>query len=271
MDSTAINYEALVNGDSYCQLYPQRPKVGDPYLPNVLVLSPFSDAPGTTAPADLRGNTWTLTQYGSPEPTFQISNNRQLFGLNTLSYIKTSPQNQELLYTSGNNLALAATDSLCVEYWFYEASGNYASTASPVHFNFYGQTAGAPVFTSKIGLATYSNGGKVSAFYGSTYDSGTPSLTFSYGQWNYVALQWVGGTSMLYVYLNGTLIQTINAAAFSGLGYAQGCLTIGNAFGTSGPSALVCDFSWAQLRVTKANRYPGVATIPVPTSPFPNY
>lgn len=242
---------------------------GDPYWSNVLLLLPF-DGSGQTF-VDLgplsADNALSVNGGGAAE-TFDQNTGGTLFGESTLQMVQPGAGggNSINLFVSNTTKALVADSDFCIEYHWRQSS--WAAATTPIHAWF---TRGSVVTGGPPLLAARSD--PTSDLYFRTTNN-SPGETLEVGgysadTWRHVAMQYVAADFKTYVYVGGTKVgeytSSLNAPS---TGFT---VSIGDFFGTTapGPESFGYSLRLANLRITAANRYGNVASIDVPTEPWP--
>jgi len=241
----------------------------DPLWDDVMILAPFDETAGTASGWEiygaLAGESWNKTNVGSPQSVIETSSGQTLFGNPTLRLYKTSSATQQYIsLASKTELALASTDSLTLEFFFYRvSSGNFTTAPLFVHYR---HRDGSNNYTADLTqVGNYSTSKAVQIIQNAPaayYPTQLSGYAGTNGVWSHFAYVFDAGAGQVSVYLEGTRVGQYSLGRTS---TASADLFIG---GFQNTTTGEYDSYIAQLRLTRAVRYSGT-TLTVPTAAFP--
>ncbi len=236
---------------------------GDPFWSDVLLLLPLADSGSSFTDYSPLGNAVQVIGTNASS-VFEQNTDQTLFGAPTLRVEKDagSGSREEInLYVSNNAYTISNTDDICVEYAFRQELGS-AFSSSPVHAWWQAQFTGDPL------IASYSTFPTTSLVFREV--NNTANLTVSgvaLNTWHHVAQQYVDADARIYIWIDGVQVGSIAMSIASATGWRFFLNNINTV--PTGPTSNAYKINFANVRVTKANRYGSASTIPVPSAPWP--
>lgn len=236
---------------------------GDPFWPYVILLLPLSD-PGS-AFTDYSPLANTVQVIGSNfDSVFEQNTTQTLFGVPTLRSTKTAgggTQEEINLYVNNSTYVIQTTDDMCVEYAFRQETGA-AFLSSPIHAWWQSYNTGDPL------IASYTTFPTTSVVFRQT--TNVANLTVSgvaINTWHHCVQQYVDADATTYIWIDGVQVGSVPMSIANQTGWRFFLNNINTVGGATTSNSYEINF--ANVRVTKANRYGSAATIPVPTAPWP--
>ena len=236
---------------------------GDPFWSNVILLLPMSDTGSTfTDYSPLSNTVQVIGTNGSS--VFEQNTTQTLFGVPTLRSEKTAgggTQEEINLYVDNTTYVITTSDDMCVEYAFRQEFGS-AFISSPIHAWWQAVNTGEPLIASYTTFPTTDIVFRETNNVFNHTESGVALDT-----WHHVVQQYVDADATTYIWIDGVQVGSVPMSIANVTGWKFFLQYIATTSGSITSNAYRINF--ANIRITKANRYGSAATIPVPTAPWP--
>lgn len=236
---------------------------GDPFWSNVILLLPMSDTGSTFTDYSPLSN--TVQVIGSNfDSVFEQNTTQTLFGVPTLRSEKTAgggTQEEINLFVDNTTYVITTSDDMCVEYAFRQEFGS-AFISSPIHAWWQAVNTGEPLIASYTTFPTTDIVFRETNNVFNHTESGVALDT-----WHHVVQQYVDADATTYIWIDGVQVGSVPMSIANVTGWKFFLQYIATTSGSITSNAYRINF--ANIRITKANRYGSAATIPVPTAPWP--
>lgn len=227
----------------------------DPFFSDVILLLPMSGSGTNFVDYSLINNVMTIT--GTGLMTVAQGNIQLLYGENTGNWNHKLNSIHERALTTIIPVEIFQTDDIVMEWSVFQASATPYPVV-PIHCNFIPIALPA----GSMRAETYYDAGNL-VFYNELVASATKPCSF--GTWNDIVMQYIAADAKIYCYINGNQVLAMVCTSLAGPSVRFYCGTKSE----DRSNVHYYELNFANVRITRANRYGNNPTIPRPDAPWP--